>query len=132
MATASINDLKIRVLQLKGMGYDKLLEQKDLTNKLSVLANELTAIDGEVTSLITVIEEAETAASTTTVPPSGTVNPPPQSNPIQAPIDGNGHIKVDEKQLETILSPKSGAGKTKVAKSKPKTKKTSHTIGRRS
>jgi len=63
MATVTINELKIRLLQLKGIGYDKLLLQKTLTNQLDVVGQELIAISNELESLTKMIIDANNNAA---------------------------------------------------------------------
>jgi len=119
MATVSINDLKIRLLQLKGIGYDKLLLHKKLVNQLDVTNQELNAISNEIESLTKLILDANNTALSEQ-----------ESKKIEtSPVINEkvSHIDVDPNQLQTILSPNASLGKTEV----PKTKKTEHIIGRR-
>lgn len=141
MATVSLNDIKIRLLQLKGLGYDKLLHRDKLNDELEVVHKELQQIDAEVQNLTVMISEAEGQEQPTSDgnPAAKTEQSDEQaaeeSDPAQAEqTPPPSHVKVDQQQLTNILSPKSTAGKTTTSKKddKPKVKKTSHTIGRRS
>jgi len=119
MATASINDLKIRLLQLKGFGYEKLLHEKALLEDLDVTRNELEQVASEVASISAMLLDVgakEAESKTQEVPPA---------------TQNSGHVTVDQQQLSNILSPNSTVGKSDVVKIE-KTAKTSHAIGRRS
>ncbi len=118
------NDLKIRLLQLKGLGYDKLLKKEDLTNQLIVIGNELVAIAGEVEALTKIIVEAEgSAVEGAPGQELGPTPPPPQ--PVVPPQNGNKLPPAPPASTKTV------AKKTKTTPKKEKVKKTSHTIGRR-
>ena len=133
MANVSINDLKIRVLQLKSLGYDKLLLQKSLDEQLVKVHKDLNSIAEEVTHLLEVIRQAEEQISqqpetqqpqiqtqTQSQPQTPAIQTPPtpSSNPSD---DKPTHVKVDETKLGEILSPAT----------LQKQKKTEHNIGRR-
>ncbi len=121
MATVSLNDLKIRLLQLKGIGYDKLLLQKSLSNQLEVLGQELIAISNEITSLTKMI--LDTNAAVQLEQEEKQLNEQ-RTNNDQQPMS---HLTVDPNQLSNILSPNTTLGKTDIEKNK----KTEHIIGRR-
>ncbi len=120
MATVSLNDLKIRLLQLKGIGYDKLLLQKSLSNQLEVLGQELIAISNEITSLTKMILDTNAAVQ---LEQEEKVNEQ-RTNKDQTTVS---HLAVDPNQLSNILSPNTTLGKSDIEKNK----KTEHIIGRR-
>lgn len=110
----NVNDLKIRLLQLKGLGYDKLLNRDTLQNQLDTINNELVAIAGELEALTKVILEVEG------VPEGGGVGPT-----IQHPVEPPPTQPVTSQNNKLPPAPKTNTPP------KTKAKKTSHKIGRR-
>jgi|SRR6056297_2921438 len=130
MTTANINDLKIRVLQLKGLGYDKLLKKEELNSQLIQLDKELDAIAAEVKNIMTTLEQIEQTSSETNASETSKSKDSDEEDGDDDKTKqqtSQSHVVVDEKELGNILSPQSNAGK----RGKERKNKTSHTIGRR-
>lgn len=145
MATLNLNDLKVRILQLKGIGYDKLRRRDEINVELTQLSSDLEAIDSEVTGLMSTLEEATAQMAQQQTPPQGTQQTPPAEDQTTetettdngAAVEGNlsgTHVVVDQNALSAALSPTSKAAGNKKGKTKSnkRSDKTSHTIGRRS
>lgn len=127
MSTVNVNDLKVRLLQLKGVGYDKLLLRDSLQNQLALVKNELVAIDQEVKATSQMIVDVESNNN----PNPGEGNVPPV-DPNVTKVEPSGKAE-ETKEPKTTVGPQLppppaiGNATPKI----PKVKKTSHKIGRR-
>ena len=131
MTTATnLNDMKVRLLQLKSLGYDKLLNKEELNSQLTTIEAELVAIAGEVKAITNIIIEAE----------SGITENTPENTPENTHVDENQNSESTQ-QIGPELPPQTNGNKlppapkvtkaTKTPPKKDKVKKTSHKIGRR-
>ncbi len=111
MSNVNLNDLKIRVLQLKSVGYDKLIIQNELQEKLNKVQQELVLISQEIIAVIKMIESSQSEQSII----------PPESDPV------------DPKLVVPIGNKLPPAPMISVSKNPPTEQKinNTHNIGRR-
>ena len=123
MATVSINDIKIRILQLKSLGYDKLLHHQSLLEQISKIERDLSAISDEVTTLMETLRVADEQIAAQQNQQQDPLIQPDISQSAQSENQPETFVKVDATKLGQMLSPNNS--------NTPKSKKTEHNIGRR-